>query len=388
LVEVLEVAASLGETDLFAFMTEVTGDDQRLPEGFPVRRLKTALRLIPNYSISTRLKFLRSPSVPLEVIAWNNPEAKRQFEEWVEHDYDVVWFSKATTFALLGRPNIGPTIIDIDDLEDRKIAARIVAMRRDGRKGHHHNGFFYFGARAQAKINELSWRRFQKSVARDVKKVVLCSQLDIERFGQKNAVVVRNGFEVPAEPAGRIEVGDPPTILLQGSLRYAPNADAARWLSTTIAPIIRESVPDLRVRLVGDPDGVVMRLDDQPRVTVVGRVPSMRPELAQADIVAVPLRYGSGTRVKILEAFAHRIPVVSTTIGAEGLGLEAGRHFLAADDPDSFAKACVRLLKDPELRKAIVEAAHAEFLDKHQWSVAREQIKDLFLETARLGVTK
>ena len=166
-------------------------------------------------------------------------------------------------------------------------------------------------------------------------------------------------------------------------MRYAPNSDAARWLVKTIAPLIRADRPDVTVRLVGDPDNQVSKLDNPPLVSVAGRVPSMQPELEAADLVAVPLRYGSGTRVKILEAFAHRIPVVSTTIGAEGLNVRSGTHLLIADDPETFAKACVTLLEDTQLRKALTEAAHAEFLAHHHWGIARESIRDVFIETAR-----
>ena len=118
-------------------------------------------------------------------------------------------------------------------------------------------------------------------------------------------------------------------------------------------------------------------------MTVAGRVPSMEPEsYVRADLVAVPLRYGSGTPVKILEAFANRIPVVSTTIGAEGLHVEPGRELLVADDPQGFAEACVRLLQDTELRASLAESAHQVFLDRHQWGVAQTRIRDLFLETS------
>ena len=82
-------------------------------------------------------------------------------------------------------------------------------------------------------------------------------------------------------------------------------------------------------------------------LTVVGQVPSTEEELARGSVVVVPIRYGGGTRVKILESFAHRVPVVSTTLGAEGLDVEDGVHVLLADDPDEFAAAIVRLLGDP-----------------------------------------
>ena len=87
-----------------------------------------------------------------------------------------------------------------------------------------------------------------------------------------------------------------------------------------------------------------MRLHQPGVLTVVGEVASMEGELARASVAVVPVRYGGGTRVKILESFAHRVPVVSTSLGAEGLDVEDGVHLLIADDPEQFAAAVVRLL--------------------------------------------
>jgi glycosyltransferase involved in cell wall biosynthesis len=106
----------------------------------------------------------------------------------------------------------------------------------------------------------------------------------------------------------------------------------------------------------------------------------MEPELSRADIAVVPIRYGSGTRLKILESFAHRVPVVSTTIGAEGLEVEDGVHLLLADQPDEFAAACKRLLTDHELRKKMVDAAEQRYLERYEWSSARDRIRALVHE--------
>jgi glycosyltransferase involved in cell wall biosynthesis len=126
----------------------------------------------------------------------------------------------------------------------------------------------------------------------------------------------------------------------------------------------------------------VQRLHDPPAVTVVGAVPTMESELARADVAVVPIRYGSGTRLKILESFAHRIPVVSTTLGAEGLDVRDGVHLLLADDPTGFAAAAARLLTDPDLRHSLVEQAERRYREHFESSVARDRIRDLALEVS------
>ena len=101
---------------------------------------------------------------------------------------------------------------------------------------------------------------------------------------------------------------------------------------------------------------------------------SMEPELAAADLVVVPLRMGSGTRLKILEAFAHRVPVVSTRVGAEGLAVVDGTHLLLADQPASFASACARLCNDVGFRQRVVDAAERLFKERYESTVARDRI--------------
>jgi glycosyltransferase involved in cell wall biosynthesis len=215
-------------------------------------------------------------------------------------------------------------------------------------------------------------------VARRAAVVIVCSDLDRHRLAQPNVVVIPNGFVEPSRPVGRITVGDPPTVLLQGFLRYRPNIEAARELVRIITPRVRERIPLLQVRLVGAGGlETVGDLHDPPRTVVAGWVDDLGKELERSDLVAVPLRLGSGTRIKILEALAHRIPVVSTPIGAEGLELEDGRHLLLADAPEAFADSCVRALTDLDLRHQLVEEGQRQFLAHYRWSAIRPRITDL-----------
>ena len=167
---------------------------------------------------------------------------------------------------------------------------------------------------------------------------VVCSRIDADRAeaaGLQRVAVVPNGYRLVDKPLGKVAVGSPPTILFQGTLRYPPNADAARYLIEDIRPTITGLVPDALVRFVGVATPAIAALGDRPDVTIVGQVPDIDTELARADLVLVPIRFGSGTRIKILEAFAHRIPVVSTGLGAEGLDVVDEQHLLIADTPDS-----------------------------------------------------
>ena len=174
---------------------------------------------------------------------------------------------------------------------------------------------------------------------------------------------------------GRIEVRKPSVALFQATFDYAPNMDAVDWLVSEVAPRLRARVADLEMQTCGPDRAGSERYHNPPGVTVVGAVPTMMPELTRADIVVVPIRYGSGTRLKILESFAHRVPVVSTSIGAEGLRVEDGVHLLLADDPDGFAAACERLLTEPGFALGWSTRPNGWYLEQYESSIARDRVQ-------------
>ena len=211
---------------------------------------------------------------------------------------------------------------------------------------------------------------------------MLPSDLDADRSGWSNVTVIPNTYPRPRRPAGNPAADWPPVVLFPGNLEYPPNIGAAEWLANTIAPRIPAAEPATEVRLVGRPVTSVTQLNEPVVLTVVGQVPSMEEGLARASLVAVPIRYGGGTRLMILESFAHRVPVVSTSLGAEGLAVEDGVHLLLADDPDDFAAATVRLLRDAALRGRLTGAAETLYLERYDGGVAEDCVRRLVEDVA------
>ncbi len=161
---------------------------------------------------------------------------RASFERWVADRYDVVWFSTAATYSWMGRPRLGPTIVDLMDLEDVKAGQR-AQLLRGRRAGRSWSAMARdLGASLEAQLNARDWRAFQKSVASSVERVILCSDVDVKRSGITNAAVVPNTFARPEQSVGRGRIGSPPVILLQGSLHYGPNMDAVDWLADHVAP--------------------------------------------------------------------------------------------------------------------------------------------------------
>jgi glycosyltransferase involved in cell wall biosynthesis len=370
---VITALSRIGDVDLFCFVHSHRNDPCDLPADAPVVRAATAVYTERPFTLGRRIRWLGSAHpIHLSVTDYRSPQ--NAFPDWVRPPYDLVWFSKAHTYESLGRPDLGPTIVDLDDLEDQKVRARLEVWREEPPQ---RNAVHARAARVQALLDARRWRGLQESISRSVQAVAVCSQLDAARLDAVNASIVPNGYQDDLSAVGRAEVSTPPTILLAGVLFYPPNADGARWLVHRVLPHLRCMVPEVRIRLVGASWPPVQELDDPPAVTVVGRVPDMLPELRQADAIAVPIRFGSGTRVKILEAFAHRIPVVSTTLGAEGLQVQHEEHLLLADTPEEFAVSCARVLRDAMLRARLVEAGEHLFRSHHTWSHTREAVDAL-----------
>jgi glycosyltransferase involved in cell wall biosynthesis len=383
LAHVAEAIAAVSDLDLFVLHNQ-SRSKVEVPSTVPVLRSKG----VPNPRISAplrwRLEWAARRGVPTEVVMARADRAPRiALRDWTHAPYDVVWFSTARSYEWLGRPDLGPTIVDLDNLEDVKARLRAELLTDQLRSTGVGSSVRNRLARYQIRLNASDWRRFQRSVAAQVERVVIASDLDAARSGLPNVSVIPNTYPRPQRPVGNPAASGPPVLLFQGNLGYPPNIDAAQWLATVIAPLVRVAVPEAEVRLVGRPGTNVTELHRPGVVTVVGEVPSMEEELARASVAVVPLRYGSGTRVKILESFAHRVPVVSTALGAEGLDAEDGVHLLLADDPEEFAAATVRLLGDSRLRARLVEAAEALYLDRYDGRLADQGVRRLVEDVAR-----
>jgi len=163
-------------------------------------------------------------------------------------------------------------------------------------------------------------------------------------------------------------------LVFTGSMDWYPNEDAMLHFMQTILPSIRREIPAVSLTVAGrNPSGRLVQAAGEAGVLITGTVDDIRPEIAKAAVYVVPLRIGGGTRLKIFEAFAMGKAVVSTTIGAEGLPLVPGEHFLRADDPAEFARVVVSLLRDPVRRKALGASGRRLVEERYSWAqVARE----------------
>jgi glycosyltransferase involved in cell wall biosynthesis len=351
------------------------------PSDQPVHASAGAERPLAVPALRRWAAWLRPAGLPLELAGRDPAEARSHLASFVSGRYQLVWVDGAEILYLLGQAlPPGPLVLDVGDLEDLKAVARARNLLRDA-------------ATPQMKLrsapragvaarNARAWRRLQRDAVRTADRIVTVSRFDAERLSTPLPVnVVPNGSDDPGDRrrCGH-RLGEPPTIVFPGLLTYPPNADAARVLVEQIGPHLWASRPDLRIRLIGRADDRVRQLQRPPRVEVTGWVDDLTAELANADAVIVPLRYGGGTRIKIIEAWAHAVPVVSTAAGAEGLDAVDGDDILLADEPAALAASCTRLLADEQLRDRLAAAGRARFLAGYDWQSAEAEVARITAE--------
>jgi glycosyltransferase involved in cell wall biosynthesis len=353
---------SCGPTELFSIVPAGREDFGPPDEEIGLARMgRIAFNDRPSAGLR-RLSTLVRTGTPFELPWQDGATATRSLARFMRGRYDLVWYFGVRPWVLVGGIEATPVVLDLDDLEDHKISARL-AISHPAPRGLRAK-VVYRAGRALSAEEVRRWARLYRRAGEASTVTVVCSQVDADRAvatGMHKVEVVPNSYRRVDRTLGRSAAATPPTVLFQGTLRYPPNADAARFLVEQIRPALTGLVPDAQIRLVGLATPAISALGDPPGVTVVGQVPDIDVELARADLVLVPLRFGSGTRLKILEAFAHRIPVVSTDLGAEGLGAHDGTHLLLADTPAAIAEACARLLTDEQLRVQLTDNAHRLF---------------------------
>jgi polysaccharide biosynthesis protein PslH len=225
--------------------------------------------------------------------------------------------------------------------------------------------------RAYARRQWIATHREEQRCARNVDLLLATSDHDRELFKQqlqaRAVAVVPNGIDLeeftPAQGTA-----EPDTILFTGLMSYYPNQQAVEWFLDSIFPTILQKVPNARLIVAGAaPPRWLLRRRGR-HVDVTGRVPDIRPYLQRASVVVVPLLIGSGTRVKILEAQAMGRPVISTSLGAEGLSLRDDESIVLADDAAAFADGVVRLLAYPALARRIAATASRHLTAHFDWN--------------------
>jgi polysaccharide biosynthesis protein PslH len=295
-------------------------------------------------------------SLPLSVTRYESPEMRRVMSRLMADNFDSVVCDFLTPAPNIDDP--GRCVLFEHNVET-------VIWERHAETAP--NGVMRSYMRGQAR----RMFEYEGEVCRSVRHVVAVSSKDAERFremfGLTAVSTVDTGVDVEAfaRPAAPEPMGD---LVFTGSMDWLPNIDGVAWFVEEVMPRVWRERPECRLAVVGrTPPARIRELGKDPRVRITGTVPEVTPYLWGSKAAVVPLRIGGGTRLKIFEAMAAGIPVVSTGIGAEGLQVEDGRHILIADEAEKFAALCLRLLDNSEERRAIASAALELVTGRFSW---------------------
>ena len=280
------------------------------------------------------------------------------------HYYDVIQieFSYAASYVRAVDPSCGAkTVLSLHNVESLRFG-------REGNLG------LRLDRRFAAAWDRMFHGLWEQQAIRTFDGIVSVSEPErawvLARVPEAVVELIPNGVDTDHfRPQAPPDPGAPPRLVFTGAMHYPPNVDAALWFTEQIWPRLRRLVPDLCFEIVGrDPDPRVIALGRTPGVVVTGAVADVRPYIASARGVVVPLRAGGGTRLKILEAMAMARPVVSTALGAEGLTIAPGHNILIANDAEGFAAHVLALLGSAERAALLGQAGRHLVEARYRWS--------------------
>jgi glycosyltransferase involved in cell wall biosynthesis len=225
--------------------------------------------------------------------------------------------------------------------------------------------------RAFVRVQLPKFVRWQRRVAALAEKVVTLSDTDREEFLRiapgADVTTVPNGADVDYfAPLAGVPVEDN-TLVYFANFGWPPQDDAAVFFHEQILPLVRREIPDVKLYLAGKTPPEAIRRLASDRVVVTGQVPDIREYIQRAAVVVLPLRVGAGTKHRVFQALAMEKPLVTTSVGAEGIALEHGKNAMVADDPHAFAEHTVSLLRDAPRRRALGQAGRELVLARYDW---------------------
>ncbi|MDE0085784.1 MAG: glycosyltransferase family 4 protein [Candidatus Poribacteria bacterium] len=363
----LKQIAQKNDVTLLALETQPT-DAESITH---IQNLGIKVHLVPNSSMLPRISFKTLFSAffkrqPITVARYNVPAYREKLRELLSAEtFDLVHYEMFHIAQFYSETDL-PRVLSQQNV-DSAIWRRL--------QGETSNLFYKFAYWTQ----QIAFQRYERVISPQFDAVTCTSDIDAAVFQQhcaEEAVkVIPNGVDVAHyHPDFTSEA--PAHLIYIGSMDWYPNEDAVSFFVEEVLPQIQNSVPDTKFSIVGgNPSARVQKLGDREGVVVTGRVPEIKPYFAEATVFVVPLRIGSGTRLKILEAMAMGKAVVSTTVGAEGLALRDGEEIFIADEPKAFAEAVTQLLTAPSLRQKIGEKGRTRVEQDYDWrNIGKKQL--------------
>jgi sugar transferase (PEP-CTERM/EpsH1 system associated) len=364
--QLMRQIASRHDATLLCYASPGNENVARLREDFPVE----AVERKPESIAAKRLSQLRSLAsrMPYDCHTFHSREMQQAIDRlFAEQDFDLVQLE--STLLTPFRFPAGTRIV----LDEHNIDYETYARMHETESSALRRAFY----RDQE-------RRFQRWERRWWNEVVACvatseREAEIMRRHAPNTLVaaVPNGVDVEYFHPDATPV-EPRTLVFNGVLDYRPNIDGVNFLVDEVLPLLRERFPDVRLTVVGRGAASEVRALERRGVEATGEVPDVRPYLRRAAVVVVPIRMGSGTRLKVVEALALAKPVVSTAVGCEGVDVHDREHLLIGDTAQTFAAQVERLFDDAEGGERLGRAGRELMERQYSWDYAGRLLEDVY----------
>lgn len=300
------------------------------------------------------------------LVRHDDPDVRRAIRAVVARErFDLVYCDHLS-MVRYGRELGVPILYDAHNVEWQLVARHGATLR--------------WPARAAAALEAGRVRREEREACNTSSLVTTVSEVDAHALAalapSARIRVIPIAIDVNRRPPLKRPVGDP-IVLFVGGLHWPPNASALDWLTGSVWPLVRREAPDAQLFCIGRATARQRaRLQTVAGVTAVGAVDDIEAWFERARVLVVPLLSGSGMRVKILDALARAVPVVSTRIGCEGIDAVPGKELLVADDPTQFAADIVRLLRDDGFAAAVAAAGRQLALHRYDLAAVEGPILD------------
>ena len=339
-----------------------------------LREFCTAVHTVPLERGSKRLGQLRSLVSPVSY-QWRSHYSplmqQRLTQLTADEQFDVIQV-ESSQLACFDFPAGPVLVLDEHNIEYELLYRTFLTERSPVRRAYNWIEFRKFRREETG-----AWRRATGISATSAREAEI-----IQDIAGRPARSVPNGVDVRYFSAGD-EPADPDAIVLTGLMKYRPNVDAAVYFVREVLPRIVSARPKLVFYIVGGEPSDEVRQLAGPNVVVTGTVPDVRPFVRRAAVFVVPLRMGSGTRLKVLEGLSMEKAMVSTSLGCEGIDVEHNRHLLIADDAASFAAAVLSLLEDPARARALADAGRELVEAKYRWESVVDGLESFYEELLR-----
>ncbi|MBN1400018.1 MAG: glycosyltransferase [Anaerolineae bacterium] len=336
--------------------------------------------------VRTRAERLRAlvtsglPDMALRLFSSEFAEALRQLVTAERYDLVQIEGIEMAPYGLMIQEWLGPdapaVIYDAHNaeylLQKRAFATDLWRPRR-------------WGTAAYSFMQWQRLRRYERLICERAAAVVSVSEADALALGRLHRglrpLVVPNGVDTTRYHPGLADTLplEHPAIVFTGKMDFRPNVDAMLWFFRRVWPLVRRQSPEARLYVVGkSPHAALAALQTAPGVHVTGYVEEILPYFGGGDVYIVPLRIGGGTRLKVLEAMAAGLPLVTTSLGAEGIAITPGVNARVADTPEAFAQAILDLLADPGQGRALGAAARRFALEHYDWHTIAPPLEALY----------